>query len=123
MVYRVNPNPLEATTVFPYLVRTFTYNNSYWAALYSNLRKTQKKWGMVAKVLGKTGALIKARENIYKALVQAVILYGSKTGVVMEAMMTVLNIIPHRIARLIEVMKARNGNDREWEWAFLDPVL
>ena len=46
------PDNLEATTAFPYLIRKFTYNNSDWAWLYSNLLKYQRIWGMVTKVIG-----------------------------------------------------------------------
>ena len=66
---KVNIDPMEAATAFPYLGRTITYNNSDWADLYSNLHKYQRIWWMVAKVLGKTGALIKARVIMYNALV------------------------------------------------------
>ena len=59
MSIKVIINPLKETTLFPYLGRTITYNNSDWGALYINLQKTQKRWGVVAKVLGNTGAPIK----------------------------------------------------------------
>ena len=45
---------------------------------------------MVKKVLGKTGAPIKARDMMYKAVVHAVLLYGNESWVVMDAMMTVI---------------------------------
>ena len=83
-------NPLEAATAFPCLGRTITYNNNYWVAIYSNLRKSHRRWGMVEKFLGKTGKPIKARAMMYKAVVQLVLLYGRKIWVVMDAMMTVL---------------------------------
>ena len=46
-----------------------TYNNSDWAALYINLWKSWRRWGVVANVLGKTGALIKSQEMMYKVVV------------------------------------------------------
>ena len=58
---RVNLNTLEATTVFPYLGRKVTFNNSDWAELYRKMRKSQRRWGMVEKVLGNTGAPIKSQ--------------------------------------------------------------
>ena len=87
---KVNMNPLEATTDFPYLGHPITYNNSDWAALYSNLQKDQRRWGMVEKVPGKMGKLIKERTMMYKAVVQAVILYGIEIWVGMDAMMTAI---------------------------------
>ena len=43
--------------------------------LYRNLGKDHRIWGMVEKVLGKTGKTTKACEMMYTAVVQAVILY------------------------------------------------
>ena len=104
MEIRVNLNPLEATTAFPYLGRTIRYNNSDWVALYS------RSWGLVAKVLGKIGSPIKAQAMIYKALVQAVLLYGSEIWVVTHAMITVIEGFHHRISRCIAVIKSRKCN-------------
>ena len=78
MAIKVNLNPLEASTVLPYLKSTIMYNNSEWAALYSNLQKYQRSWGMVEKVLGKAGALIKVCNMMHKAVFQSVLLYGRK---------------------------------------------
>ena len=76
MAIRVNLNPLKATTAFPCLRHTITYNNSYWVALCSNLCKSKRRWGVVEKVMGKTGAPIKACAMVYKAVVQEMLLYG-----------------------------------------------
>ena len=73
---RVNLYPLEAKTALPYLGSTVTYNNSNCSTLYSNLRKSQRRWVIVAKVIVKTGVPTKAREMIYKSVVQVVLLYG-----------------------------------------------
>ena len=90
MAIRFKLNHLEAKTLLSYLGRVFTYNNSYWSGFYSNLRKDQRRWGMVAKVLGKKGSTIKAWAMIYKASVQAVLLFGSLIWVVADVIMTVL---------------------------------
>ena len=93
MDIKVNLNPLEATILLSYLGLTITYNNSGWAALYSNLRKAYRRWGAVVKVLENTGAPIKAHAMMYKAVVQAVLLYGCRIWVVKGEMMTVLEIL------------------------------
>ena len=101
MAIRFKLNPLDVTTAFPYLRRMGMYNNSDWAAFYSNLRKAHRIWGMLAKVLGKTGVPIKYRVMVYNVIVQVVLLYGSKILVVEDVMMTVLEGFCHRIARRI----------------------
>ena len=82
MATRVNLNPLKATTALTYLKQMSTYNNNDWAALYINLSKAQRRWGVLAKVLGKMESPIKARAMMYKATVQAVLLYDSEIWVV-----------------------------------------
>ena len=44
---------------------------------------------MVAKLLKKSGAAVRALEIMYKAVVQTVLLYGSDKWVVTGAMLTV----------------------------------
>ena len=75
---RFKLDPLEETTAFSYLGRTVNLNNINWEALYINLWKAQIQWGLVAMFLENTGELIKSREMMYKAVVQAVIIYGRK---------------------------------------------
>ena len=66
---------------FPYLGRKITYNNINWAAVYLNLRKDRRRWGMLARVLERTGATMKARGEMYNAVAQSVLLYGSEIWV------------------------------------------
>ena len=78
---------------------------------------------MVEKVLGKTGAPIKAQEMMYKVLVQDFLLYGIKSWLVMDAMMMVLEGFHHKISRQTVGMIDRNGDRREWEWESVDAAL
>ena len=87
---KAKTEPLKEKTVFLYLWRTEMYNNSDRKALYSNLPTFQRIWGMVAKVLVKTGEPIKVYRMIYKMVFQAVLLYGSEKWVMTDAMMVVL---------------------------------
>ena len=109
---RVKPNPLKVRTSLPYLRQTVMHNNSDWVLLYSNLQKYQSIWGMVSKVMGKTGLLIKARVNIYKAVLQAVLLYERKRWVVTYVMMMIPEGLHHRIVRRVLGMTARKDNGR-----------
>ena len=68
-------------------------------------------------VLGKTGVKIKLHAMMYKSSVQAVLMYGRKIWVVMNAIITVLEGFNYRIARHIAGMTAKKGDGGEWEWA------
>ena len=120
---RVNLNPLKATTAFPCLGRTITYNNSDWVALCSNLCKSKRRWGVVEKVLSKTGAPIKVRAMMYKTVVQEVLLYGREIWVVIGAMITLIEVFNHRISIQIVVITASNVYSKEWEFTLVDTSL
>ena len=68
---------------------------------------------MVAKVLGKTRAPIKACVLMYKAVFQSVLLYGREIWVVMHTMMTVLELFHHRIAKRVAGLTERKGDGGE----------
>ena len=78
---------------------------------------------MVTNFLGKTGVPIKYRAVMYKSVVQAVLLYTRKIWVVMDVIVTVLEVFHHRIERRIAGMAARKGCCGEWEWSLVDMVL
>ena len=116
--------PLKATTSFPYLVRTVTYNNSDLVALYSNLQEDKMIWGMVAKVLGKTGVPIKSTVMMYKGVVQALLLYVKEIWLVTDSMMVMLEVFNHKIARRIVGMTSKKkGDSGECEWNLVDAAL
>ena len=48
-----------------------------------------QRWGLGAKVLKKTGAKVRSLAMIYKAMVQTVLLYGSKILIVTDAVLKV----------------------------------
>ena len=100
--------------------------------MYKNLKKEQRRWGVIKRVLEKTGATVQARGIIYKAMSQSVLLYGRKSWVVTEAMLKVLEGFNHRAARHITGMTSICGANAEWEYppvvaamesALLHPVM
>ena len=60
---------------------------------------------------------------MYKAVVQAVLLYRSESWVVTGAMMMVLEGFHQRTALKIAGMTARKRDDGEWEWSSVDVAL
>ena len=74
-------------------------------------------------MLRKTWALTKDRALIYNIVVHTVLLDGSETWVVMEAMMMVLEGFHHNIAKRILRIIVWRGNGGEWVWDLVDVVL
>ena len=52
-----------------------------WFEVVGNLGKARESWGRLSRVLGREGADPKVSENFYKAISQAVLLFGSETWV------------------------------------------
>ena len=123
MAVRVNLYPLNEKTSLPYIVSMVTFNNSDWVALYSNIEKSQHRWGLVVKVLGKTGDPVKSRVMMYKLVVQPVLLYGSEIWVVTKKIMTFLEVFHHGISRRIMGMKEWMVDGGESEWNLVDAAL
>ena len=99
--FHIGTTDLEKVEVFRYLGRMMAAGNSDWPAVYKNLRKARSKWGQISKPLIGTGVPPRTIGYFYKAIVQAVLLYGCKTWVVTPAMLRALSGFHNRMARRI----------------------
>ena len=57
-----------------------------WIAVVGNLDKERKRWGWLYRILIREGADMKASGNFYKAVAQAVLLFGEETWVLIQRM-------------------------------------
>ena len=87
---KVNMDPLDSASTFPYLGFTIAYNNSDWVALYHNLSKAQRCWVMMLGVMMKACTAVHSRSMFCKAVVQAVLIYGSDIWFIVVTMMKVM---------------------------------
>ena len=74
---------------------------------------------MVAKVLERTGATVRARVAMFKAVVQPVLLYGRERWLVAGEILKVLEGFHHRAAQQITGMMEKSGVGGEWEYPLL----
>ena len=81
------------------------------------MRKVQRWWGMVAKLLAKTGATVREHAIMYKTVVQTVLLYRSKSWVVTEAMLMMLEGFQNWVAQRIVGMSSQQVGEEVWEWS------
>ena len=100
-----------------------SYNNSNWAAVYLNLRKSWRWWGVIGRVLEKTRVTVRSEGEIYKALVESVLLCGSKSWVVTEEILKVLTEFCQQAAPWIMVMTAKHGAGREWGYPAVEEAM
>ena len=109
--------------MFLYLGQTITYNNSDWAAVYLNLRKARRRWGIIARVLKSIGETVRSWRAMYKEVTQLVMLYGSKIWVVTGEILKVLMAFHHWVARRITGMTAKREASLDWEYPAVDEAL
>ena len=73
--------PLETVSTFKYLVRVMTAGDENWPAVAGNLVKAQKTWGRMLRIISQEGSDKRVSGNFFKAVVQAVLLFGVETWV------------------------------------------
>ena len=73
--------PLTKVSLFMWLVQTLFPTDNDWPAMERNLCRAQGKWGQLTKILGREGSKNRTAGRFYVAVVQAVLLFGSKTWV------------------------------------------
>ena len=69
-------SPLENMTVFNYLGRVITVGDDDWPEVTCNLQKSRNSWG---RILRREGADTNMSGHFFKAVVQAVLLFGADT--------------------------------------------
>jgi len=111
-VFSIGGTPLVNVSTFKYLGRPVMSNDSDWHAVYQNLKKARLKWGMLSKILARQEASPRVAGLFYKAVVQAVLLYGSESWVITDTILQMLTGFHHRIARRISALiprRTQNG--------------
>ena len=121
--FQINSETLPLSDALLYLRRKIAYNNSNCPAVLLNLNKERRWWGMILRVLMKTGAIVWVRGMMYKAVAQAVLLYGRKRWVVTGAMFKFLGWFHHSAAIRITGMTGKNVADGEWEYPLVAAAL
>ena len=105
-VIMANGIPLERVDMFRYLGRLLAGNNNDWPAVFHNLVKARRQWGMLSRVLIKTGVAPHIVGLFYKVICQSVLLCACETWVVTNSMLETLRGFHHTVARQIADRRA-----------------
>ena len=70
-----------------------------WPAVVGNLWKARKSWGQLLRILSREGADPKVSGYFFKAVRQAVLLFGVETWVITPRMERALSSFQHRVAQ------------------------
>ena len=108
--------PLEMVMSFKYLGRVLTAGDDDWTAVSGNLQKAKKNWVRMLRILIREGADPKISGHFFKAVMQALLLFGSEKWVLTPQMRRDLRIFQHRIERWTTGRKPRRRGERSWEY-------
>ena len=100
-----------------------TAGDDDWPTVAGNLVKARKSWGRLSRILSREGADKRVSENLFKAVVQAVLLFGAETWVLTPMIDRALESFMHGAARRITGKKPRRGEDGKWNYPPLKEAI
>jgi hypothetical protein len=110
-IFSINGLPIECVKEFKYLGRYLSEDDNDWKAINWNIKRARISWGRLARILSTEKATSKSMASIYKAVVQAVLLYGSESWTMTSSMCKKLQNFHHRCARHITGQHIRMNTD------------
>ena len=114
VVFEINGQPIETVRQFKYLGRVLSNDDDDWPAVRANIQKARWRWGQVAQILSREGASTGTMAYFYKAVVQAVLLYGSESWVMTQRMWKAVESFHNYCARYIAGEHIRQKPNGEW---------
>ena len=115
--------PLQNVSTFRYLGRVLTVGDDGWLAVVGKIGKARKSWGWLSWIMSREGVDLKVLGNFYKAVAQAVLLFGAETWVLTQSMERDLDSFQHRVARRITGKQPRRRADGIWEYPPLSEAM
>jgi hypothetical protein len=114
---------LKRVEVFKYLGRLLAYDDNNSQAMRANLKKARKSWARVSRVLRAENASLKVCGVFYKAVVQAVLLFGSEMWKLSPLSLKSLEGFHIRAAGCMMGMQPAKNPDGTWKYPSSKDVL
>ena len=115
--------PLENVTAFKYLERVMTAGDDEWPAVVGNLQRARNIWGRLLQILSREGADLKVSGHFFKAVTQAVLLFGVEMWVLTPRMERALSSFQHRVTRRLTGRNPRRRLSGCWEYPSLEEAI
>ena len=77
---------VENVPTFRYLGLPLDQTDDYWPAVQGNIMRSRLVWGRLGTLLRQEGEDTEVSESFYRAVMQAILLYGSETWVLLASM-------------------------------------
>ena len=122
--FSIQGDVLEQVEVFKYLGRLLAQDDDDIQAIRAQIRKARATWSRVGQVLRGEHTPPRVAAKFYKAVVQALLLYGSETWVLSPTMLARLEGFHIRAAyRMARRHKPRRGPGNVWIYPKSEDVL
>ncbi len=122
--FSVQGNVLERVKVFKYLGRLMSQDDDNIQAIRAQIRKARSSWGCIGQVLRSKNVSPFVAARFYQAIIQAILLYGSKLWVISRTTMAWLEGFNIRAAyRMAKKNRPMRGPNREWIYPRSEDVL
>ena len=115
--------PIKNVLEFQYLGRVLTAGNDAWIAVVGNLGKARNSWGRLSWVLSRQGVDPKMSMNFYKAVAQAMLLFGAEMWELIQRMEKDLDSFQSRVSRRLIGKQTRRRTDGSWDYPPLAEAL
>ncbi len=116
--FTVNGSVLERIKVFKYLGQLLVQDDDDAQAIRQQMRKAQGVWAQVGQVLHGENVMPQVAAKFYKAVVQAILLYGSKTWNLSASSLARLEGFHIRVAyRMAREHQPRQGANHAWVYS------
>ncbi len=110
--------------MFKYLVRLLVQDDDDAQAIWQQMRKAQGVWAQVGQVLCGENVTPWVSATFYKAVVQAILLYGSKTWNLTASALARLEGFHIRVGyKMVQEHQPRRGANHAWTYPRLADVL
>ena len=113
--FSINDVELQRVYSYKYLGRMITNTDCDNDAIERQLERARSKWKRFSAILNSRGMNSRVSGYFYKAIVQAVLLYGSETWVISRSQLKMLEVFHRRVARYLCRKHIRKLADGTWE--------
>ena len=115
--------PLAPVTPFKYLGRVLSAADDGWPEVVNKLWRARKEWAQLTRVLSREGADARTLSQIYLAVGQSFMLYGSEMWVITPRIGSVLGGFHQRVDQKLTRRQPRRGGDGVWFYPSLENVM
>ena len=105
---------LEMVTYFKYMGRVILTTDNDWPVVMRDLARANKVWIRMSCILIREGAALQVSGFFFKAVIQAVLLFGAETWVVTPRMGKALGVFQTQVTRRLMGQLLRRTTDRKW---------